>query len=766
MTQHNPTDNRTVAFAAIIISLALLVAASFQHLNTPPPLPANADASAFSAMRAMRHVHELARAPHPIGTPENAEVREYLIGQINALGFKAQIQTGTLFDSHENRIGNPHNILVLIPGQTQGQPQEKALMLAAHYDSAYPSPGAADNAASVGAILEAMRALKSGAPLKNDLIVLLTDGEEAGLLGAKLFIEHHPWAKKVGLALNFEYRGNTGPIWMFETSAGNANLVSGWLRSTPRPLGNSLLYEIYRHMPNATDASIFKTAGLPVLNFAAGEGYTDYHTELDRADRLDPSTLQHQGDTMLALARHFGNMSLNGLVGSNSVYFDVPGIGVVHYSEELTRAFGLGLLALAVTMAVLAVRSGQARTLALVGGIPVFALTGVVVVAASQLLWYLVTLAHPQYRLLLHGSTYNAGWYLGAALALSVALFALIQRLLEKWFRRLELAGGALLAITLGALASTLWVPGGSFVFLWPTAPFLLAIGFLCTRRGRAVSANTRLALLLAASAPGLILLAPVIHFAYYALTPSMIAAAIAIVALQLGNLSLLLSAIGGRFRLPVLALTAAIGCLVAGAMTANFDPHRPAPSNLTYIQEDITGQGHWKSNDELLNPWTRQFFGATPGKTAFKELYGPRTVPVWMKDTAPLVQGIPSIAVLKDTRENGERTISLDVHSPRKAPRLSVAVSGIVVKRGMVGGQPFGKRNERGWHVDSYGLLDQHILIDLVVPENKAFQVFATDLSYGIPAHSYGPRPPGIINQPFRDSETTRLISKASFEP
>ena len=50
----------------------------------------------------------------------------------------------------------------------------------AHYDSVPFGPGAADDGAGVVTLLETARALKAGPPLKNDVIFLFTDGEEAG----------------------------------------------------------------------------------------------------------------------------------------------------------------------------------------------------------------------------------------------------------------------------------------------------------------------------------------------------------------------------------------------------------------------------------------------------------------------------------------------------------------------------------------------------------------------------------------------------------
>ena len=54
--------------------------------------------------------------------------------------------------------------------------------------------------------------------------MLITDGEEAGLLGARAFVNGHPWLDDIGLVLNFEARGNGGPVLLMQTGHEN-----GWL---------------------------------------------------------------------------------------------------------------------------------------------------------------------------------------------------------------------------------------------------------------------------------------------------------------------------------------------------------------------------------------------------------------------------------------------------------------------------------------------------------------------------------------------------------
>ncbi len=110
----------------------------------------------------------------------------------------------------------------------EGSGDGNALLLMSHYDSAmHSSPGASDAASGVATILEGLRAyLASGNTPENDIIILFTDAEELGLNGADLFVEEHPWAKEVGIALNFESRGSGGNSFMLlETNDGNKALI-------------------------------------------------------------------------------------------------------------------------------------------------------------------------------------------------------------------------------------------------------------------------------------------------------------------------------------------------------------------------------------------------------------------------------------------------------------------------------------------------------------------------------------------------------------
>jgi Zn-dependent M28 family amino/carboxypeptidase len=184
--------------------------------------------------------------------------------------------------------GHVLNVMARVPGRGAGP----AVLLVAHYDSVPASPGAGDDAAAVAALLETLRALRSSPPVTHDVIALFTDGEEAGLIGSAAFVSEHPWARDVGMVLNFEGRGTGGPSFMFETAVGNLDAVSV-LRHVPEAVANSLSVTVYRYLPNDTDLSELTVLGQPALNFAFIKRSRAYHTAQDDLTHLDAGSVQH-----------------------------------------------------------------------------------------------------------------------------------------------------------------------------------------------------------------------------------------------------------------------------------------------------------------------------------------------------------------------------------------------------------------------------------------------------------------------------------------
>jgi len=90
----------------------------------------------------------------------------------------------------QDRYGNSitvQNVLAQLPaaGARADEPRPPAILLVAHYDSVSRGPGAGDDTAAVGALLEAMRALRATPGLKSDVQLLITDIVMPGMRGTE-----------------------------------------------------------------------------------------------------------------------------------------------------------------------------------------------------------------------------------------------------------------------------------------------------------------------------------------------------------------------------------------------------------------------------------------------------------------------------------------------------------------------------------------------------------------------------------------------------
>nr|WP_280521148.1 M20/M25/M40 family metallo-hydrolase [Paenibacillus mangrovi] len=428
------------------------------------------------------------------------------MSELVSLGLSPEIQkahvTSDVSSKFSEVSGTIENIITRIPGTDNS----KAIMLAAHYDSTPNGPGAADDGVGIAAMLETIRAIQASGPLKNDLILLMTDGEEEGLLGAKAFMTEHPWAKDVGLVFNFEARGNKGPSFMFETSDQNGWIIKEFMKAAPYPIAYSLIYNVYKLMPNDTDLTIFREKKLVGLNFAFAMGYNSYHKPMDTPENLDPSSLQHQGEYMLSLTRHFGNLELDEVKQEDRVYFNVFGWKMVSYPLSWVNWFTLFGVLLFVATLCHGIYRRRMSLKGLAGGFLITLLCSGVLFGVVTLLWSILksNVSKTQLVLILKDPQVSI-YYLIGLLVLSFIMIFLLIRWLSCYIRAENVWIGALLLWLLLCVGTTIYLPGGSYLFTWPFIFSLFGLNMsLIMREG----AWTWISVLFAA--PGFILFTPI----------------------------------------------------------------------------------------------------------------------------------------------------------------------------------------------------------------------------------------------------------------
>lgn len=330
-------------------AFALGLAATLAAYAPPTPV-SRVDAESegrFSAEAAFQHLTDLLgeQVPHPTGSAANRVVRSRVIEHFDRLGWQVSTQAAPSCRAayHLINCADVVNVIAKRPGANP----TGTLVAATHYDSVPAGPGVADAGASVAALMQIAESITRGAPARNDIVFLITDGEERNLLGAKAFVDEHPLAGDVAAVVNLESRGSSGLSFLFETSENNGWLVDSYLRTATRPATSSLFYEVYRRLPNDTDLTVFKEAGWPGLGFAFIDGYADYHTPNDSLERLDLGSLQHQGDNALGLIRDLGARDFAGSDSGNATYMDLLGVASVAWDEAWTALLG-GILLLVV----------------------------------------------------------------------------------------------------------------------------------------------------------------------------------------------------------------------------------------------------------------------------------------------------------------------------------------------------------------------------------------------------------------------------------
>lgn len=519
------------ALLPIVIIGAILI--GITQVKAPNPVASSAPPEVFSAERAMEKLQVIAKEPHPLLSSAHDRVRDYLMDELRALGLEPEIQKEYAVSDYSALFkGMIENIVVKIPGTDSS----KAVMIAAHYDSVRTGPGAGDDGAAIAAMLETVRALQASGPLKNDLILLMTDGEEYGLLGAKAFVEKHPWVKDVGLVLNFEARGNRGPSFMFETSGQNGWLVQEYVKADPYPVAYSLIYNVYKIMPNDTDMTMFLKGGLTGLNFAFGEGVNAYHSPIDTPENLDQSSLQHHGEHMLSLTKHFGNLDLNApqVEQPDRIYFNVLGWKMISYPQS----WNYGLLVIAALVFLATLWHGFARKrlslLGMTGGFLVTMVNVGVIFGVIKLLWALLgsILAEDTYVLVLTDPKVSLYVFVG-----TVVCTVLLQWGMMRWgtfkIRVDNVWAGVLLLWFLLSIALVVWLPGGSYMFIWPLLFSMAGFNLVLAVAPRMLDLGHLQGMVsVLAAVPGIVLFTPIVYLIYILMTMQMAGPIMAIAAL------------------------------------------------------------------------------------------------------------------------------------------------------------------------------------------------------------------------------------------
>ena len=516
-------------------------------------------------------------------------------------------------------------------------------------------------------------------------MILLTDAEEPGLLGAEAFVRER--AKELGHAvvLNHEASGAGGAPVTFRMSSPNGELLEA-LAGAPGASADSGSEATFEALPNDTDFTPFEQAGLYGYDTAIMADGAYYHSPLDDPAHLSAASLQQMGNTTLALTRELAGMDLGAIAGGGEEIVLALPWGLLRYPQSFEIPLAIGVLVLGAVLVWVLRRRGALTlpraALSAAASVVILVAAG----AAGYAVWRVALLIDPAQASAVSGEPYRTLLYrlamLLAGLWVVVSLYALLRRRLGA----VGLAVGMLVVLALAGVLLVFTVPGLSGAVVQPALVVTVGAVVAALLPERRTAARTGVYLL--ALAGGAILLGPAIWIGFD-------------LGLGTGPLSAALLAVFATLALPLveaagpplpagtvprrkarMAVVSALlvmltAALTAGGLVINREGATdPRQEMVMYSIDADTKEAHWASGAVPASDWSRSLLSepAAPLEEAFPWSAGSA---MWHGPAPAADLSAPAVTVLSDVTRGGTRELTLRISSRRDASTLGLWVDG-----------------------------------------------------------------------------------------
>jgi len=275
---------------------ALLVAAPLAAQTTAPP---DIRVDAERLMTDLRTLAHDSMEGRRAGTPGGQRARAYLLRRFQELGlqpFDGGFEQKFAMRSRDGTGAEAVNLIARIPGT---DPDARAIVVSAHYDhvgvrDGQVYNGADDNASGTSALLALAEYFQANRP-RSTIIIAAFDAEEAGLQGARHFVNAPPVPiERIAVNVNMDMvsRNEAGEVWV----AGTYHYPK--LLPLVEEIGerSSVTVKVGHDRPDlpqgddwtsASDHGPFHAAGIPFLYFGV-EDHPGYHNPSDDTEHIRP----------------------------------------------------------------------------------------------------------------------------------------------------------------------------------------------------------------------------------------------------------------------------------------------------------------------------------------------------------------------------------------------------------------------------------------------------------------------------------------------
>ena len=755
-------------FLSILI-ISLTVYVSFNDLIPSSEKPL--DKYDFSIENALDHLRIISKKPHYTGSEYHSVVRDYILNELKNMGLETEIQNQVV--TRFCCVGtNTSNIIGTIKGSSNG----KSLVLLTHYDSRHhASFGASDAGSGVVTILEGVRSFlsKNTIPI-NDIHLVFTDAEEIGLLGAQAFVKNHSLVDNIGLVLNFEARGSGGPSYMLmETNGKNGVLISEFINANPGfPAANSLMYSIYKMLPNDTDLTVFREqANINGFNFAFIGDHFDYHTSLDSFERLDRNTLIHQADYIMSMLNHFSKINLSNLDSENDyVYLNFPILKMLHYPYSWIYPLLIFSIIFFLFIIYLGLAINKLSIQGILNGILALTISLFTCLSITIILWKTISYFNPDYADILHGFTYNGYYYITAFIFLNIfCLFSIYYR----FFKNSSGLDLTIMPIGFWLIINVLisiYLKGAAY-FIIPVNLVLFSILLIYFSNFKG---NKKMLLWTFFSVPLIYIFAPQLKMFPVGLGLDNLFITSFFLVLIFVLLLPVFSNFAFKNQIKNLTLLIAIVFFALAFLNNDYDVNSKKPNSILYYSDLDSKQSYWLSRNENLDEFTSQFFKKNESiqEASFFSSSSKYGTPHKQSALADFIKFSSSdIQILKDTIVENKRNLQLKISPERKINKIDLTTDDPFVLNSMsVQGVEFEieksefKINPGQFLTYYLSYEDKDVTIELDFEENLSPSLNLIETSFDLfesEKFNFKPREDYMMPMPFVNTDAIVLSKK-----
>jgi MFS family permease len=513
-------------------------------------------------------------------------------------------------------------------------------------------------------------------------LLVFSDAEENGDLGAAAFAGQSPLIRDVDVVLNWETAGSHGPSMLLGSNS--SWLVKQVLAGAPHARTYSVLPSLFRGLfgPQQlnTDTQEYMDRGVAGVQFLYLRGTTDYHTVLDNTQRLGRGSLQMHGDYAVGLVRRLGGAELTRRTGDRSTYFNVTGGVIVQYGTAVAILLALiaaGLFAVALAAGL---RRHRLAVRGLLAGVFAFPAVTLVATLVTFFAWLLLKRSVADLHVFSLGSDQNAFFVFGLV-ALALAVFAALYQPLLRRARAENLALGALAWWVVLAVAFALAAPSAAYLWTWPTlAAAGVALWRLTGERPApwrwAAGLSIPIAVLLVVFAPAMLLFTVLAIRLDGTGFPAIgvmglfaaLAAGLLVPYLQ-PRLPSRRGLLGSHWLAPAGATMLAVLLVAVGVARLGYDDSFPRPDFVSYVYNADTGRAAWQAGDR--DSWTKPLL--ENAEEADVELAPFSTVSGWRAPAPAVPLAGPAVRRAGRTTQGAGTTLRLILRSRRGADNLSL---------------------------------------------------------------------------------------------